>query len=79
MPDLYKIRLVCAAAFFYLNACADRTDPTPDEAELGAFMNKLEADEQAGKDAAVASAREEEANRAADAESRLKKHSKERR
>lgn len=79
MPDLYKIRLICAAAFFYLSACGDRTDPTPDEAELGAFMNKLEADEQAGKDAAVANAREQESNRAADAESRLKNYSKERR
>lgn len=79
MPDLHKIKVVCGAALFFLSACADRTDSTPDEAELHTFMNKLEADEKAGKDAAVANAREEESNRAADAESRLKDYSKERR
>ena len=78
MPKRYKIKVLGAAALFCLSACADRTGPTPDEAELGAFMNKLEADEKAGKDAVVANAHEEESNRAAEAETRLKKYSKER-
>ncbi len=58
-----------------LSACDAQPDPKPNDAELGAFMNKLDSDEKVGADATLAKSREKERRTAADAETRLEDYS----
>jgi len=78
MRARYRIRtamIAGAAAASSLGACNRTAEPTADDAQLNAFMNKLDRDAAADRNSAIAQVRAEEARRAAEAEARLKDYS----
>jgi hypothetical protein len=71
MPHSSVSASFAVAAVLNLAACSEPADRVPSQQEMDAFTNKLEADVEAGRNAAIADAQLGEVERAAEAEDRL--------